>query len=104
MDTDFDKVMSIIVDLAANTHPDKMRRLAKRISECPDAESAGSLDNWATSERLRKGLKTLVESWRVSDLSSRELAGILLGTTYDRKMMTVFSNSPMSSRNFTTRP
>ena len=70
-----------MVDLAANTHPDKMQRLAKRISEIPNVDSAGSLDNWATNERLRQGLKQLVEDWREVPMSPAELGCLVIGAS-----------------------
>jgi len=79
---DLAKIMSVVVDLAANTHPGKMRRLAMRIFEIPNVGSAGRLDNWATSERLRKGLKDLVDAWREVQLSSSELSCLIMGTTF----------------------
>jgi len=79
---DLDQVMSVVVDLAANTHPDKMKMLAKRISEIPSVDSAGQLDNWATNERLRKRLKDLIDAWRDVQLSSSEIGCLVTGATF----------------------
>lgn len=83
-----ENVVSVVVDLAANTHPDKMRKLAKRISEISDVESAGQLDNWATNERLRKGLKQLIEAWREAPMSPAELGSLVIGASAGHQQAT----------------
>ena len=77
-----EKLLAAITDLVSNTPPNKIPRLAQRIRELAGPNATVDMTSWAQTPVTKGRLERLVESWRSSDISSEELAGMLIGASY----------------------
>ena len=72
-----EKLLEAIIELVANSPPDKTEQLAGFIRALSDAENASSLTSWATNPHAKDRLSKLIAAWRGAYIPSAELAGML---------------------------
>jgi phosphatidylserine/phosphatidylglycerophosphate/cardiolipin synthase-like enzyme len=70
-----------IIELVANTPPDKVAQLAEQIRQLPALASGHALDAWATNPGAQLRLGKLVSAWQSSNTPAVELTGILIGAS-----------------------
>jgi len=74
-------ILESIIDLVANSPPDKCEQLASSVRNLASSQDADTLTGWAASPGAHGRLNTLIAAWRGSELPSAELAGMLLGAS-----------------------
>jgi cardiolipin synthase len=72
-----EKLLEAIIELVANSPPDKAEQLAQTIRLLSNAENAATLTSWATNPRATDRLTKLISAWRGAYIPSSELAGML---------------------------
>lgn len=72
-----EKLLEAIIELVANSPPDKTEQLALSIRLLSGAENAASLTSWATNPHATERLTKLISVWRGAYMPSSELAGML---------------------------
>jgi phosphatidylserine/phosphatidylglycerophosphate/cardiolipin synthase-like enzyme len=80
-----DRLSEAVLDLVANTTPDRIERLAERICTATQA-SVGGLADWARTPAGEARFRTVVDCWAASTVSAAELGGMLRGAScaYER--------------------
>jgi cardiolipin synthase A/B len=68
-----------IVDLVTNSPPDKTEQLAASIKTLSVPYDFQTLSHWATNPAAKDRLESLIQSWRSTDVTALELAGMLIG-------------------------
>lgn len=71
--------LDAVIDLVANSPPDKVSQLASAVRRIHSAAEGGLLDGWSASPAAHARLSALVNAWKATDVPSSELAGMLLG-------------------------
>ena len=71
------KLLEAIIELVANSPPDKTEQLAASIRPLSGADNSGSLTIWATNPNAKGRLAKLVTAWRAACVPPAELAGML---------------------------
>ena len=59
-----EKLLEAIIDLVANSPPDKTEQLARSIRLLSGAQDTPSLTSWATNPRAKDRLAKLITAWR----------------------------------------
>ena len=77
-----EKLLEAITELVSNTPPNKIPPLAQRVRELVAPYAKDDLASWTQTPATKSRLQKLVESWLSSDISSEELAGMLIGASY----------------------
>jgi len=68
-----------IIDIAANSPPEKVNQLASSLRRIGSPTEASLLDDWATNAAAHARLSALVTAWKVTTVPPVELAGMLTG-------------------------
>jgi hypothetical protein len=74
-----DKLIEAVIDLVANTPPDKAAQLADAVRKLRSSAQGGSLSAWAANPNARARLNKLVAAWRATSIPSAELSGMIAG-------------------------
>lgn len=77
-----DKLLRVISDLASNTPPERIKQLANLVRGFTGSSSSDNLISWALTPKVKESLVELTTYWRSSEISSEELAGMLLGASH----------------------
>jgi cardiolipin synthase A/B len=75
------RVLESIIDLVANSPPDKCDQLARAVRKLASPQEANTLMGWATNPNAHDRLHKLVVAWRAADLPAAEMAGMLAGAS-----------------------
>jgi phosphatidylserine/phosphatidylglycerophosphate/cardiolipin synthase-like enzyme len=76
-----DELIEAVIELVANTPPDKSRQLAGAVRKLSSAKEGDALSNWANHPSAQARLAKLVQAWRRASIPPDELAGMLAGAT-----------------------
>ena len=76
-----DALIGSIIELVANTPPDKIAQLADAIRRLPPVAIPHALDGWATNPGAQSRLGKLVSAWQLGTIPPIELAGMLMGAS-----------------------
>jgi phosphatidylserine/phosphatidylglycerophosphate/cardiolipin synthase-like enzyme len=81
-DYDMEKLLGAVSTLVCLVSPDKIRAIASRIRQIETNESTLVLIDMVATPLASGMVKQLVEAWRSSDVSSDELASMLLAASH----------------------
>jgi phosphatidylserine/phosphatidylglycerophosphate/cardiolipin synthase-like enzyme len=71
--------LDAIIDLVANSPPEKVSQLASAVRRIQSAAESGLLDGWSANPAAQARLSALVNAWKATAVPPSELAGMLLG-------------------------
>jgi cardiolipin synthase len=71
--------LNAIIDIVANSPPDKVSQLASAVRRIQSAAEGGLLEGWAANPAAQARLSTLVRAWKATGVPPGELAGLLIG-------------------------
>ncbi len=75
-------LLCAITDLVSNMPPDRICSLAGQIKAISGPPQAMELSEWALTPGSRQRVKNLADAWKSSDISTEELAGMVLGASH----------------------
>jgi cardiolipin synthase A/B len=72
-----EKLIEAIIELVADSPPDKTEQLAEAVRRLSGPQNALSLTSWTANPRAKTTLTKLVEAWQAAYIPPAELAGML---------------------------
>jgi cardiolipin synthase len=76
-----DELIEAVIQLVANTPPDKAQQLVDSVRELSSAKESDALSNWANNPNAQARLGSLATAWRRRSIPPGELAGMLTGAS-----------------------
>jgi cardiolipin synthase len=74
---DVQAFLDAIIDIVANSPPDKVSQLASSVRRIHSASDGGLLEGWAANPAAHARLSALVAAWKGTSIPPGELAGML---------------------------
>ncbi len=76
-----DKLIESIIELVANSPPDRLSQLAVAIGKLSSPSDAHALSAWAVNPAAQARLANLSKAWLVAGIPANELSGMLIGAS-----------------------
>jgi phosphatidylserine/phosphatidylglycerophosphate/cardiolipin synthase-like enzyme len=76
-----DRLIEVVIELVANTPPDKAEQLATAVRKLSSSCESDALSGWATNPNAQARLSKLDGAWRDTSIPSEELSGMLAGAS-----------------------
>jgi len=75
-------LLDAITVLIAEMSPEKISSLANLLGSLSGVEEASKLSNWASTPSIKKKLGRMIDAWRQSRISPKELVAMMLGASH----------------------
>ena len=77
-----DKLLEAIFDLVSNTPPEKIEQLAGLLRNSDSSSAHERLNAWALTPVAQERVLVLASAWKITNIPSEELAGMLIGANH----------------------